>query len=571
MKTTCRYLALGCALILSLTTQVRADPAAEAAEYHRDFQSEAEGIVIGTLADGTFRFGQAGHLCEGGAEVNSRTLFEIGSITKVFTGILLADAVLKGNASLDDPVSKFLPADLLAPDSPLHEVTLLDLTTHTSGLPREPADLDEGGNPADPWAHYSVERLYNYLKGFKKSDFKKRGEMSYSNLGVGLLGHLLERISGKPYGVLVKEIIFDPLEMKDSFVLRKPEEVPSDRAGQFATGHKGGEAVSHWYRDVFLGNGAIVSSAQDLMLFARAYFSEDLPPSLRAAMDLAAKPHRGEIGFGWFVGENSLQHGGAAGGFHCHLSLSLTEKTATIRLMNGKGQAPDAGGEGDFSGLAGCWEGTFDNGKVKLLQVLRISEAGRVVLHYLDQGLGGFPANKAFHGNGIFRASFADGLGASFEAKVEGDSLVGTWRWLDEPPLPETPETFVRAKGVPEALETALSQRITGDLSGVAGWWSGYVGDSKTGPFVILEIESIGKSSEARICSPDQSQEYHSVTKLDYADGQLKIEVKDLGKTGATYTAKLGANGELSGTWTQNSNSCSLTMTKSATRPVREK
>lgn len=152
--------------------------------------------------------------------MDSDTLFEIGSITKVFTGILLADAVNQGKASLDDLVSKHLPDGLLAEDSPLRSVTLLDLATHTSDLPRMPGNLGEGSDPKDPYAHYTVEKLRAYLRDFKVTDFEKRGELSYSNFGMGVLGHVLERIAGKPYEQLVRETIFTPLGMSSSFIQR---------------------------------------------------------------------------------------------------------------------------------------------------------------------------------------------------------------------------------------------------------------------------------------------------------------------------------------------------------------
>lgn len=560
MFTDDRILLLGASVLLLATLPIHADPASEAADHHRDFQSEGEGIVIAVIADGTTTFGHAGRLRADGPPVDADTLFEIGSITKVFTGILLADAALKGDAALEDSLAKFFPEDLLASDSPLHEVTLLELATHTSGLPRLPANLDEGVDPVDPYAHYSVERLLEYLKGFTASDFEKRGEMSYSNLGMGLMGHLLERISGKPYEILLKETIFEPLGMKDSFVLRKAGDVPADRADRFASGHSGGQAVPHWHIDALAGAGAIVSSARDLARFAEAHFSADTPAPLRAAMDLAATRQRGGVGLGWFVGNEALQHDGGTGGFRSELRLSRPDKTATIRLMNGTGPAPDSGSEGDFTGLSGVWEGTLDAGTVKLRQVFRISETGRVVLHSLDQGGVGLPADKAFHENGIFRALFG-GIGGSFEAQVEGDSLAGTWKQGGKLPL-----TLVRTKTVPPALEAALSKQNTGDLSGAAGWWSGYLG-GKAGLFVILEIEAIGTTGEARLYSPDQTPEPFPVTKLDFADGQLTLAIPPIG---ATFAAKIGQDGKLSGAWKQGPLPQPLTLTKSATRPERE-
>ena len=547
-------------LSMSAFTNAKADPAVDATGHHRDFQTEAEGIAIAAVADGATTFGTAGRLRADGAMVDADTLFEIGSITKVFTGILLADAVRRGDATLEDSIAKHLPADLLPADSILREVTLLDLATHASGLPRLPANLDEAADPLDPYAHYSTEKLYAYLKGFQKGDFESRGKMSYSNLGVGLLGHLLERISGKPDETLARETIFAPLEMKDSFVQRRPADLPVDRAGRFATGHSGGKEVPHWHLDALAGAGAIVSTARDLARFAEGHWSEKTPPALRAAMDLAAKPQRNGVGLCWLIAGEGLSHDGGTGGFRSELRLSHPDKTATIRLMNGTGPVASSESVGDFTSLSGYWEGTLDVGTVKLRQVFRISETGRVFLHSIDQGGAGLPADKAILENGTLRAVFG-GIGGSFEAKVEGDSLVGVWKQSGELPL-----TLVRAKTLPVALEEVLAKRITGDVSGLVGWWSGYLG-GKSGLFVILEIEAIGMTGDARLYSPDQTPEPFPVTSLSYADGQLKLGIETIG---ATFAAKSAPDAKLAGAWKQGPLPLPLTLTKSLERPVRE-
>lgn len=547
-------------LSMSAFTIAKADPAAEATTHHRDFQTEAEGIAIAAVAEGATTFGAAGRLRADGAAVDADTLFEIGSITKVFTGILLADAVRRGDAALEDSIAKHLPADLLPADSVLREVTLLDLATHTSGLPRLPGNLDEGADPLDPYAHYSTEKLYAYLKGFQKGDFESREKMSYSNFGVGLLGHLLERISGNPYETLARETIFAPLGMKDSFVQRRPEDLPADRAARFAAGHSGGKEVPHWHLDALAGAGAIVSTARDLARFVEAHWSEKTLPELRAAMDLAAQPQRNGVGLCWLIGEAGLSHDGGTGGFRSELRVSLPDKTASIRLMNGTGPVASSESVGDFTGLSGSWEGTLDVGTVKLRQVLRISANGRVVLHSLDQGGAGLPADKAIHENGTLCTVFG-GIGGSFEAKVEGDSLVGVWKQGGELPL-----TLVRTKVLPQSLEESLAKRITGDVSELAGWWSGYLG-GKSGLFVILEIESIGKTGDARLYSPDQTPEPFPVTSLSYADGQLKLGITSIG---ATFAAKSAPDARLAGAWKQGPLPLPLTLSKSIERPVRD-
>ena len=133
--------------------------------------------------------------------VNENTVYEIGSISKVFTTILLADEVVKGNMKLSDPASKYLPKEINVPQRNGRLITLLDLATHTSGLPRMPENI----NPEDynnPYADYTVALLYDYISNYElRRDIGSQYE--YSNFGMGLLGHILELHTGETYENLV--------------------------------------------------------------------------------------------------------------------------------------------------------------------------------------------------------------------------------------------------------------------------------------------------------------------------------------------------------------------------------
>ena len=554
-----QLIVFGC-LLFTTPLLALADPVDAAAAHHRDFQSPAEGIAIGIIADGKTRFENAGLLRAGGPAVDADTLFEIGSITKTFTGLLLADAVLDGKAALEDPISKHLPADLLAADSPLQKVTLLDLATHTSGLPRLPGNLDQGAKADDPYAHYSADHLYRYLRTFKESDFKDRGKVSYSNLGMGLLGHLMERISGKPYEELIREKIFTPLQMESSFVQRTPASIPASLKPRFATGHSGGKAVAYWRIDALCGAGAIVSSARDLMRYAEAHWAPGTPEKLRAAMDFAVKPRREQIGLGWFVNKEGIHHDGGTGGFRSELRVSPSNKTASVRLMNGTGPAAESSSEGDFTSLAGYWQGTLDTGGVKLRLVLRITHTGRTILYSLDQGGSGIPADKAVHAYGLLRIIFGK-LGGSFEGRREGRNLSGTWKQSGTFPL-----TLVHQENLPESLKAQLTKKAKGDVSPLQGYWSGYLGGKK-GLFIILEVDAFEGTGEARLYSPDQTPDAIPVSSFSLEDGAFKLSIDPLG---ATYTAKSKPAGKLTGIWKQGPIPQPLTFTHSATKPKRE-
>lgn len=170
------------------------------------------GMVLGVVeADGTGRVVSFGSAGSGARPLSAGSVFEIGSITKTFTATLLADMVARGQVALDDPVALYLPDRVTVPSRGDREITLLDLATHTSGLPRNP----ENHRPPDlrdPWASYTVEILYAFLSGYELP--RDPGtEYEYSNLGFGLLGHALARAAGQPFEELLRERILEPLGM----------------------------------------------------------------------------------------------------------------------------------------------------------------------------------------------------------------------------------------------------------------------------------------------------------------------------------------------------------------------
>ncbi|HLN57930.1 MAG TPA: serine hydrolase domain-containing protein, partial [Thermoanaerobaculia bacterium] len=191
------------------------DAAVKAILEERVNSGRSSGIVVGLL-EGTGRrvvaYGNAGSVDK---PLDGNSVFEIGSVTKVFTAALLADMVRRGEVKLDDPVSKYLPETVRMP-ARKRQITLLDLATQTSGLPRLPGNLA----PKDlrnPYADYSVQQMYDYLSHYElPRDVGE--EFEYSNLGVGLLGHALARKSGLSYEELAKRQILEPLGMSDTAI-----------------------------------------------------------------------------------------------------------------------------------------------------------------------------------------------------------------------------------------------------------------------------------------------------------------------------------------------------------------
>jgi D-alanyl-D-alanine-carboxypeptidase/D-alanyl-D-alanine-endopeptidase len=301
----------------------------------------AGGFVLAELSNGTPTYAAAGRPLTRRDLPPQNIIFEIGSITKAFTGLLLAQTVLEGKASLDDPIARHLPADLtLAPD--VAAITLRQLSAHTSGLPRLPDNLNPA-DLADPYADYTVELLYDFLRRHRLESPGPHPS-DYSNLGVGLLGHILERVHGMRFAALVEEKICRPLGLDDTVIELSPEQLT-----RFAPPHSGSVAVSPWNLGALPGAGALRSTAADLTRFAAALMDPESP--LAKAFALARQPvapfgQQDRIGLGFMIanrhGQDVYYHGGGTGGSRSVLEVIPAAKSATILLLNNDAPEPAA-------------------------------------------------------------------------------------------------------------------------------------------------------------------------------------------------------------------------------------
>ncbi len=251
-----------------------------------DVATQAVGIVVGVLDGKGPRVISYGRLSRGSDRmVDGDTVFEIGSATKVFTGLLLADAVERGEVKLDDPISKYLPPSVKVPTRNGRQITLLDLATHTSGLPRMPDNFTPK-DAANPYADYAVEQMYAFLSGYTlPRDIGATYE--YSNLGVGLLGYILALRAGTNYETLVLQGICRPLGMTNTQIT-----LSSELKMRLATGHNAtGEPVANWDFSALAGAGALRSTANDLLKFVAANLGLTRS-GLWPAMQLAQAPRR---------------------------------------------------------------------------------------------------------------------------------------------------------------------------------------------------------------------------------------------------------------------------------------
>jgi CubicO group peptidase (beta-lactamase class C family) len=265
-------------------------------------------------------------------------LFEIGSITKVFTGLLLAQSVVEEVVDLETIVADVLPGDFSFADPEVGRITLGELATHTSGLPRLPDNFPPSTDPANPYAAYYEEDLLEYLASAQLAEKQGEGEQiaRYSNLGYGLLGYLLGIVHGKPYPALLRERILEPLEMHHTFV-RVPEELSPRKA----VPHSGGETVPEWEFDVLAGAGALWSTGADLARFAECLLHPG-PSGMADAVALLKEPRStlsaASVGLGLMretiYGKERLYHDGGTGGFSSSMILTPVTGQFLIVLAN---------------------------------------------------------------------------------------------------------------------------------------------------------------------------------------------------------------------------------------------
>ncbi len=295
------------------------------------------GVAIGLVdRNGTTFFSYGRTARQGGEAVNEHSVFEIGSITKTFTGLLLADFVVHGQLGLDDPIARYLPEEVKVPERADKQITLRDLSTHTSGLPRLPTNLSPA-DPANPYADYTVQQMYDFLSRHElRRDIGAQFE--YSNYGVGLLGHVLARRTGTTYERLVVDRIAQPLGMSDTRVT-----LTDDMKARLAAGHSGSQQAKHWDIPTLAGAGVLRSTAADMTRYVAANLGL-LPSPLDSALLLShqeqASTDREDsaIGLGWIIrhGEASdvFWHNGGTGGYRSFVGFDKTTGLGVVVLSN---------------------------------------------------------------------------------------------------------------------------------------------------------------------------------------------------------------------------------------------
>ena len=301
-------------------------------------QNAGMAIVVGVIDANGRRVVAYGSLAKNDQRrLDGDTVFEIGSMSKVFTSLLLMDMARHGEVAPTDPVSKYLPESVKMPERNNRKITLADLSTQSSGLPRLPSNLIPKDS-ANPYADYSVQQMYDFLSGYQLTrDIGSQYE--YSNLGVGLLGHVLSLRAKMSYEALVVSRICSPLGMADTRVTLTPE-----MKARLAVGHSELLApVANWDIPTLAGAGALRSTANDILTFLAANLGYLKTPLAQAMADeISIRRPTGvpnmEIAYAWHVltkdGNSIIWHNGGTGGYRTFMGFDPKARAGVVVLSN---------------------------------------------------------------------------------------------------------------------------------------------------------------------------------------------------------------------------------------------
>lgn len=312
---------------------------------HRvEVEKRDAGIVVGIVDEHGGRIISDGKLDDGtDQEVNGDTLFEIGSITKTFTGLLLQEMVERGQMKLDDPVAQYLPASVKLPIYQGRQITLLQLATHTSGFPDGPDNLDPK-RADNSRADYTFEKLDAFVSGYKLTR-EPGSKHEYSTVGIALLGQAIALKAQTNYESLVVDRICRPLKMDSTRITLLPE-----LKSRFAQGHNYyGYRVSHTDWGALSPGAALRSTANDMLKYISANLgltSSSLTPAMEKTHVSYFQAHLDsdtdvdtDIGLTWMIMHASddttlIGHGGLTRGFVTFIGFDLTRHRGVVVLCN---------------------------------------------------------------------------------------------------------------------------------------------------------------------------------------------------------------------------------------------
>ena len=305
-----------------------------------DTYRQGVGMVVGLIEPQGRRIVSYGTLDQANPRpVTSDTVFEIGSITKVFTSLVFADMVRRGEVALTDPVIKYLPRGVKVPERNGRQITLVDLATHTSALPREALNFEPTW---EEWEFgYSEDALYEFLGSYQLTE-DIGSEHEYSNLGVSLLAIALARRAEMDYEALVRARIGEPLGLDST-----GWSLTSSMKARLAMGHVYTlHPAPNTNLRLFAGSGGLRSTANDLLLLLGAqlgYQQTPLAPAMAAMLDVKFNLmppvvrifKRGQFQhLGWFETNGLIWHSGGTPGYRSFIGFDPKRRSGVVVLSN---------------------------------------------------------------------------------------------------------------------------------------------------------------------------------------------------------------------------------------------
>lgn len=271
---------------------------------------------------------------------NHKSIFEIGSITKVFTSTLLSSFIIDKKISLDDSINHHLNLSL----NNNVTVSFKELSNHTSGLPRLPSNLDLATvNITDPYKNYGKADLIDYLTKSVEISKEFKGNYQYSNLGAGLIGYILCEIENSSFDSLLQNKIFSKYNMPNSTA-----QLDNVKKGLVKGLDTAGNETSNWDFSVLEGAGGILSNVEDLSKFVLAQF-DNSNKELELTRQKTFKINDNmSIGLGWHIikAKNDGQwfwHNGGTGGYSSSMAFDTLNKNGIIILSNVSALSPNMG------------------------------------------------------------------------------------------------------------------------------------------------------------------------------------------------------------------------------------
>lgn len=328
-------------LLISFSMNAQFSAEFKASIHERVNNGYAPSIAVGVIDSNGVHFYNYGKTKnENGKIVDQETIYEIGSISKVFTSLLLAEMISEGKIKLDDPIEKYLP-NIKVPDYNGVKITFRHLATHNSSLPRLPDNLLSTGDPTNPYIHFDERMLLDFLAKHKLLS-EPGTKYEYSNLGAGLLGYILTKQSG----MTLEELFYEKVGKK-IFADNTKITLTDNQKEKLALGHSGGDVVPNWdFQDALAGAGAFKSTVSEMLsfLFLQLKLGEnDRTAAIELTQELQAEGDR-KVGLGWhFFKENIRWHNGGTGGYKSFCGIDLEKNRGVVILSNSTYSVDDLG------------------------------------------------------------------------------------------------------------------------------------------------------------------------------------------------------------------------------------